>query len=77
MPAALLLLLCLSCNSLSRKDGTVAADSVAVAAGYEDQSPQAPTGKGTPKGNVPPSPSSPAAHPDWDKKIVKTADLSI
>lgn len=97
MPAALLLLLCLSCHSLNRKDpslakdgevekadiqqsvsgGAAAADSTAVVADNEDQFRQSPAGKGTPKRNVPTSAVAPAANPDWDKKIVKTADLSM
>jgi len=59
-------------------DGTIRADSTAVASGNtEDQTGQqadiqkqqnVPTGKAQ---------SQTSANPDWDKKIVKTADLSI
>jgi len=97
MPAALLLGLCISCNSSNSKEpaptkdfevdkvdikqvgreGPVAADSARAVAGYEDQSQQPIPWSGVPKGNATASAPAPATNPDWDKKIVKTADLGI
>lgn len=97
MPAALLLGLCISCNSSNSKEpaltkdfkvekadiqqsvsgGTVAADSAKVAADNEEQSQQPIPRSGVPKGNALASAVAPAANPDWDKKIVKTADLGM
>jgi len=92
MPAALLLLLCAACNDSSKKsaadnvgrasanpsnkmESAVTADSAGTALYNEDQ--QAPIGtlNGKQKGPIPAPPA--AVHPDWDKKIIKTADLSI
>ncbi len=109
MPAALLLLLCIACNSLSRKQAPAAADGAVqqlsrtvddkevfktadtassisgneLTAGNESaavdeeeqpgQSPQQTPGKSPLKAN----PAAPMANPDWDKKIVKTADLNV
>jgi len=80
MPAALLLLLCIACNNSKyraelNKDvagpvNTATADSVAVA--YEAPAPQQQT-RLQGKKVAPP----PVAGPDWDKKIIKTADLSL
>lgn len=91
MPAALLLFLCLACNNANHKSpapgdevakepapvssGAVTADSTAVAADYQFE--QTPSGDQTPgqKNKVPAPP--PVANPDWDKKIIKTADLNV
>ena len=103
MPAALLLLLCIACNSLSRKQAPATADGVVqqlsrivndkevfkaldtassgsgneLAAGNEEEQPgqslQQTPGKSPLKAN----PAAPMANPDWDKKIVKTADLNV
>jgi len=90
MPMALMLLLCLACNNarlktpateakdefLSRQpaNDAVAADSTAVAVDNEDRQPQ--IGGQHPQKNNPPIPA-PAGNPDWDKKIVRTADLNV
>ena len=86
MPAALLLLLCAACNAgydkkemsdppLAYKDGAASADSTRAAADNEDQQPIAKRGNGPQQEKEPGSSSE--SHPDWDKKIVKTADLGI
>lgn len=81
MPLALLLFLCLACNYAKEKEphakelaSAASADSTAVAADgfYKDEQKQPSPGqkKST---NTP----SPAPNPDWDKKIIKTADLTM
>lgn len=93
MPAASLLLLCAACNSGSYKEvkaekapvsdvqmKSVAADSTRVssdglAANLTSDQPT-PQEKGVPQ-KAKTSDAAPAAHPDWDKKIIKTADLGI
>jgi hypothetical protein len=86
VPAALLAVLSFSCNALSRKEakadavtfapvasGAMAADSSAVA---DREYEQARGNPGIPRqGNKVPAP--PPAYPDWDKKIIKTAELHI
>lgn len=91
VPAALLAVLCFSCNNIKGKeakadavtlstvaDAPVAADTsvmledAKVGADYE----KAPGDPGSPRqGNRVPAP--PPVSPDWDKKIIKTADLHI
>lgn len=79
-PVALLLSLCLGCNSGKSRlnvdvadakaplnSGAVAADSTAVAADNEYEQPKQNIGHQKPA----------AANPDWDKKIIKTADLHL
>jgi hypothetical protein len=97
MPAALLLLLCIACHPMNRKEASadaptakaesqktedkegVTADSTTLTADREDNQFESPQKKGPGKGNAPvPAPTqAPAANPDWDKKIVKTAGLNI
>jgi hypothetical protein len=86
MPAALLLFLCIACNSRSGEVhlSTQKADSAAVAIGaVMDEEKQRATddqvGPGTGGVKRAPSPTPHAAqgNPDWDKKIVKTADLKV
>ena len=86
MPVALLAVLCFSCNGVANEkaeadmvtappavNGAVSADS-SVMADREDQ--QVPGNPGSPaQHNKVPAP--PPAYPDWDKKIIKTADLHI
>ncbi len=112
MPAALLLLLCLSCNSGNQKAGllsrkmedqsltssaptvdkeankefksTMAADStstgtigIAAPEQEEEQSPpKSPTGQHSAQSSANAQQTAPA-NPDWDKKIVKTANLNL
>jgi hypothetical protein len=62
--------------------GSVAADSTKVApdgpvaTDKEDEQPQAAYRVGAPKQSKTPT-AEPASNPDWDKKIIKTADLGI
>jgi len=91
--AASLLVLSVACNHRSGKapaamdravgqlqktlePGMVAADTVSggMADGNAGQPEQQPGKNGK---QVPSSPGSPPANPDWDKKIVKTADLHL
>lgn len=85
--AALLAVLCFSCNAVSRKEakadavtlapvasGATAADSSMMAHPEYGQVPGNP-GSARRQGNNLPAP--PPAYPDWDKKIIKTADLHI
>lgn len=89
MPAALLLFLCLACNNHKRPafdeavskeaaptgNGVVAADSSAVATVNEyKQTP--PPDQPLEQKRKQPAPAS-VANPDWDKKIIKTADLNV
>ncbi|MBS1664488.1 MAG: DUF4349 domain-containing protein [Bacteroidetes bacterium] len=76
VPMALLLFLCLACNRHAEeayyKDvAASSADSTAVSADEFNKSPQTP---GQKKPQVIPAP---APNPDWDKKIIKTADLTL
>jgi Domain of unknown function (DUF4349) len=94
VPAALLAVLCFSCNAKSKKEakadavplsslssGALAADTSAV---MERSAPEADKEYGQVPGNTG-SPRQPQtkftppklASPDWDKKIIKTADLHI
>ena len=87
MLAALLLLLFFSCNQGSSREyeskaetpASNASADTAASLNYsgEDNQPQT-TSPGTP-GKQPriPTPSTSFANPDWDRKIVKTADISI
>jgi len=82
MPAALLLLLCIACNNNARKAeknrdiaesvGMAAADSVAYKPEENVPVPQQ-QGQFHGKKAAPP----PVANPDWDKKIIRTADLNL
>ena len=86
MPAALLLLLCIACNNLGKrktaeavmdkdeeKVGMVSsADSAAGENFHQIPSSQQRVNAGTKKGSP-----APAGSPDWDKKIIKTADLNL
>jgi hypothetical protein len=87
-PAALLLLLCAACNNAKYKEASTSAaepalaresaaraDSASVATDNEDfkqQGPGAPAARATAA-----APAAPAPNPDWDRKIVKTADLAL
>ena len=85
VPAALLAVLCFSCNSTEMKakadvvteapaaKGAAYADSSAVADREYEQAPGNP-GNAQQRNKVP---APPPAYPDWDRKIVKTADLHI
>jgi hypothetical protein len=91
MPAALLLFLCVACNNkanykaqvneVATKDvasaasGIVSADSTAIATDKEFQQTVPGQGQSKQKNNSPSA--APAANPDWDKKIIRTADLHI
>ena len=91
MPAALLLFLCPGCNNSNHKSrnpdaavlkkgesaglGLVAADSTAVATDYEFEQTRPQDQTPGQKNKVPAPP--PVANPDWDKKIIKTADLNV
>ena len=91
MPAALLLFLCLGCNNARYKNpalrdevaksttpasgGAVAADSTAIATDKEEEQNPSPDQFQRQKNKVPAPP--PVANPDWDKKIIKTADLNV
>ena len=88
MPAALLLLLSVACNQnkLDRKEAkqdmpTAATADSAVAGGNPAYEQTTPNNNGTdknPNQNKQVSASSaPAANPDWDKKIVKNASLTL
>ncbi len=83
MLAALLLLLFFSCNQRNSSDNArapvvanpAAADSAVASSDHPDL-------YKTPSGEAPQQPrvgtaSQPPANPDWDRKIVKTADLTI
>ena len=71
----------LSMTAVSKDDtstgsGVMAADSTAVATDKEEEQ--------TPSDEMPyrqnkkqPAPPPPVANPDWDKKIIKTADLNV
>lgn len=79
MPMALLLFLCLACNNRAKEPGvskdstTTAVSDVAVEHEEEDkESPQTPGSPGQKKVPLPPPPN-----PDWDKKIIKTANLTL
>ena len=90
MPAALLLFLCLGCTNGNHKSpvhdevakeaaptgsGVMAADSAAVATDNEfEQTP--PVQQQNRQVNKQPAPP-PVVNPDWDKKIIKTADLNV
>ena len=83
--AALLLALCLGCNSgkskLNVEMSRLAADTAGVAvegiAGdNKDEQPQQIAAGQRPGGRSIPAPP-PAPNPDWDKKIIKTADLNL
>jgi Domain of unknown function (DUF4349) len=91
VPAALLAMLCFSCNSVRNKEakvdavtlapvasGAMAADTSVMVdnlkADKEDE--QVPPSPGSPQQrNKVPAP--PPVYPDWDRKIIKTADLHI
>jgi hypothetical protein len=90
MPAALLLFLCLACNNVNHKMPAVTeeaakeaapvssgamADSSAVATDNKFEEPS-PRDQSPGQNKKQPSPS-PVANPDWDKKIIKTADLNV
>ena len=79
MPAALLLGLCISCNSSNSKESPLARDQVAEKADVQESvsGGAEAADSAAPKWNLAASTPSPAANPDWDKKIVKTADLSV
>ena len=93
MPAALLLLLCISCNSRSHEahkeysisssaaDSSVAGTTTGTGqpqADYEKDQPQTGAGGNPAKhADKTPSGAAPGANPDWDKKIVKTANLKL
>jgi Domain of unknown function (DUF4349) len=91
MPPALLLFLCFACNSGSHKgpvlndvllkeatrvsNGVVGSDSTAVATDKEEEPMPSPSQA---PGQNKKQPAPPlAANPDWDKKIIKTADLDV
>jgi len=83
MPAALLLFLCLGCNNgkyspaakevTPTNNGVMDSSAVATDNKFEEPSPrnQSPGQK-----NKQPAPS-PVVNPDWDKKIIRTADLNV
>ncbi len=87
MPAALLLLLCIACHSSNEKEvvsglnRSASADTTGVIVNNEDvpspkkEEKEAPAGNGGPSWQV--SSPLPATNPDWDKKIIRTADLSV
>jgi hypothetical protein len=78
MPAALLLLLCVACNQSQKQSATasmdVASKSTDGAADKEEEFKQPAPGKSANQANTP-APGAP--NPDWERKIVKTADLNI
>jgi hypothetical protein len=87
MPAALLLLLFVSCNQGGYKKDAKAPIDVAASPAAADSTTVSPTdgealyqspspGNARQQTHIP-TPSQPAANPDWDRKIIKTADLSI
>lgn len=74
VPAALLALLCTACNG--RYESEAKADSAAVIVTDKEELPAPPTpDNGQQQGGAPQTQA--ASHPDWDRKIVKTADLAI
>jgi hypothetical protein len=89
MPAALLLFLCLGCNNGKYKKpalndavakeatptGVVAADSTTVATDKEEE--QTPSSQQINRQIKQQPAAPPVANPDWDKKIIKTADLNV
>ncbi|MBS1607084.1 MAG: DUF4349 domain-containing protein [Bacteroidetes bacterium] len=87
MPAALLLLLCIACHSKTRQteenrtveDKDVAASAGMVAADSAAYKPEEnapiPQRQAQFRGKRPAPP--PVPNPDWDKKIIKTANLSL
>jgi hypothetical protein len=91
MPAALLLFLCIACNNKANYKapvndnaikaeeplarGAVSLDSTAIAGNGEFEQTVPGQGQTKQKNNTPSA--APAANPDWDKKIIKTADLHI
>jgi hypothetical protein len=84
MLAALLLLLFFSCNQRNSSDNArapvvanpAAADSAVVASSDHLDLYKTPSGEAPQQPRVGTA-SQPAANPDWDRKIVKTADLTI
>jgi hypothetical protein len=81
MPAALLVYCLIACNghrdsSMASRDAkaedmqTFAADSTSAGRKPDPKSPQA-------MRQIRPTSASPQANPDWDKKIVKTADIGL
>jgi hypothetical protein len=74
VPAALLALLCTACNG--RYESEAKADSAAVIVTDKEELPAPPIpDNGQQQGGA--SQTQAASHPDWDRKIVKTADLAI
>jgi hypothetical protein len=65
--------------ALTIQEENKSSDSVAIAAGNVDEQPSGQTGpvinSAPPKGQPATSPA--AANPDWDKKIIKTADINL
>jgi hypothetical protein len=63
----------------ARSSGAAEADSTAMTATYESDQFKAAAPPGNSNNKQPriPVPPQPAANPDWDRKIIKTADLSI
>jgi hypothetical protein len=86
MLAALLLLLFFSCNQSNSRDKgrapiavvapAASADSTTVSSDQVDLLYKSPSGNTPPQNRVG-TPPQPATNPDWDRKIIKTADLSI
>jgi len=91
MPAALLLFLCIACNNKGNHKapvndnaikaeeplarGVESLDSASLAGNDEFKQTSPGQGQSKQKNNNPSA--APAANPDWDKKIIKTADLNI
>jgi len=84
MLAALLLLLFFSCNQGNSRDNAVApivatpavADSAVASSDHVDNLYKSPSGDAPHQPRVGAS-SQPSPNPDWDRKIVKTADLTM
>jgi hypothetical protein len=83
-PAALLALLCAACNGRfenaksdvkATTSDAMYADSSQVAADREEEAPPTPRDNGRQQGGAPTP--QPTPNPDWDRKIVKTADLHM
>src|SRR5579859_5010353 len=83
MPAALLLLLSIACNSPMNKESVQDA-SAERKADASSKTEAADTAAGKVSGQAAPAgpiasaaPSAPVPNPDWDKKIVKTANMTL